>query len=207
MAGRALVAVLAHNEASTIAAVIESLRREAQGFDLLVVNDGSRDATGEIVARLGVPSARHLCNLGYGRAVQTAMKYAMRHGYGALITFDADGQHRAADVAHVYRTFVEHDYDLVIGSRFLQPGQYRSSAWNRRIGMWIFSGIVRALTGRRIHDTSSGFRVIGTRTFGILTAQPFVDFHAEAVVLLLRHGYKVGEAPIVASERVAGSSM
>ena len=207
MPNRLLVAIPAYNEEASIESVVNAVRQEAPEFDLLVVNDGARDATPEILRRLGVTTARHYCNLGYGRAVQTAIKYARRHGYTALVTFDGDGQHRATDLKRLCRAFVEGDYDLLIGSRFLQQRQYESSEQARRVGMWLFSRLVTLVTGRRIYDTSSGFRVFHKRVFGLLTEHPFVDFHAEAIVLLLRRGYKVGEESIVASERRAGSSM
>ncbi len=207
VSNRLLVAIPAYNEEASIESVVNAVRHEAPEFDLLVINDGARDATPEILRRLGVPTARHYCNLGYGRAVQTAIKYARRHGYTALITFDGDGQHRAGDLKRLCRAFVEGDYDLLIGSRFMQRRQYGSSEPARRLGMWLFSRLVGLVTGQRIYDTSSGFRIFHQRTFGLLTEHPFVDFHAEAIVLLLRRGYKVGEEPIVASQRRSGSSM
>jgi glycosyltransferase involved in cell wall biosynthesis len=204
---RLLVAIPAYNEEASIESVVDAVRQEVPEFDLLVINDGARDATPEILRRLGVPTARHYCNLGYGRAVQTATKYARRHGYTALITFDGDGQHRATDLKRLCRSFVEGDYDLLIGSRFLQQRQYESSDQARRLGMWLFSGLVTLVTGRRIYDTSSGLRIFHRRAFDLLTEHPFVDFHAEAIVLLLRRGYKVGEESVVVNERRAGSSM
>ena len=75
---RVLIAVPAYNEESTIGAVVEEIRREAPSFDLLVVDDGSRDRTADTLRRLHVPTAHHSCNLGYGRSVQTAIKYARR---------------------------------------------------------------------------------------------------------------------------------
>ena len=135
---------------------------------------------------------------------------AVRHEapeFDLLVTFDGDGQHRATDLKRLCRAFVEGDYDLLIGSRFLRQRQYESTELGRRLGMWLFSGLVALLSGQRIYDTSSGFRVFHRRAFDLLTEHPFVDFHAEAIVLLLRRGYKVGEESIVASERRAGASM
>src|ERR1700687_2122091 len=139
---RLLVAVPAYNEEASIESVVNAVRQEAPEFDLLVINDGARDATPEILRRLGVPTARHYCNLGYGRAVQTAIKYARRHGYTALVTFDGDGQHRATDLKRLRRTFVEGDYDLLIGSRFLQRRQYGSAGAARRLGLWLSSALL-----------------------------------------------------------------
>jgi glycosyltransferase involved in cell wall biosynthesis len=207
MADRVLVAVPAHNEEATIGSVVAAIRQHAPGFDLLVIDDGSHDGTTEILRRLGVRSARHACNLGYGRSVQTAIKYARQRQYDALITFDADGQHRAADLQRLYNAFIQGRYDLLIGSRFIRWEEYKSPARTRRIGMWLFSLLVRALTGRRIYDTSSGFRIFSRQAFDLVGDQPFLDFHAETIVLLLRAGYNVGEDWIIANERRAGTSM
>ena len=101
-ARRVLVAVPAYNEQPTIAGVVGGIRAAAPEFDLLIVNDASTDGTGTTLAALGVTAATHLANLGYGRALQTAIKYAQRHGYGALVTVDADGQHNPRDIRAVF---------------------------------------------------------------------------------------------------------
>jgi hypothetical protein len=176
-------------------------------FDLLVVNDGSRDATGDILKRLGVTTARHLCNLGYGRAIQTAIKYAITCDYDVLISLDADGQHDPEQVQALYNFEVEQGFDLLIGSRYVKTHDYSQSPLGRRLGMKLFSALVRAITGQRIHDTTSGLKVIRRTVFEPLTHWHFIDFHAEAIVYLLRLGYRVGEYPITAAERTQGQSM
>src|SRR4051812_43253306 len=110
-----LIAIPAYNEAATIRSVIERVRAVVPEFDLLIVNDGSRDGTEATLRALDVTTATHLCNLGYGRAVQTALKYAERHGYQSVITFDADGQHRADEIPALYAAFSAGSFDLLIG--------------------------------------------------------------------------------------------
>jgi glycosyltransferase involved in cell wall biosynthesis len=204
---RVLVGIPAFNEATTIAAVITRLRVEAPGFDLLVVNDGSKDGTGVVLRELGVYHATHLCNLGYGWAVQTAIKYARVEGYDALITFDADGQHQASDLARLFRAFVDGRYDLLIGSRFVESRRYDSEPFVRRTGMRLFSLFIRLLTGQQVFDTTSGLKVIGRSAFDVLTSRPFVDFHAEAILYLVEDCYRVGECPIKVEPRRHGESM
>ena len=204
---RVLVAIPAYNEAPTIEAVVDRVRADASDFDLLVINDGSRDDTGGVLARLGVATATHLCNLGYGRALQTAITYAERHGYDALITFDADGQHRASDLRRLYDAFNAGGYDLLIGSRFIEGRSYSTEPLVRRLGMQLFSALIALFTGQRVHDTSSGLKVIGRRVFPALRGRPFVDFHAEVLVYLIESGYRVGESPIVVEPRRHGESM
>ena len=152
-------------------------------------------------------TATHLCNLGYGRTVQTAIKYADRHGYDALITFDADGQHRARDIGPLDAAFSEGPFDLLIGSRFIQTRRYDGEPLLRRMGMRLFSTLIALLSRQRVYDTSSGLKVIPRRLFGPLMFRSFVDLHAEAIAYLLTLGYRVGEYPITVDKRRHGQSM
>jgi hypothetical protein len=204
---RVLVVIPAYNEEGTIEEVVWRTRESLPDFDLLVVNDGSRDATGEILSRLGVKTATHLCNLGYGRAIQTAIKYAHSCGYDVLITLDADGQHHPEQVRALYDADIEGGWDVLIGSRYVKKHDYSQAPVGRQIGMRLFSLLVRAITGRRIYDTTSGLKVIRRSVFEALTHWHFIDFHAEAIVYLLRLGYRVSEYPITAAERTQGASM
>src|SRR5581483_2020378 len=140
---RVLVAIPAYNEEASIERVVDAVRGRTPNFDLLVINDGSRDRTGAILSRLGVATASHLCNLGYGRSLQTALRFAQRGNYDALITFDADGQHEAADLERLFHAFQARGCDLLIGSRFVAEARYQGAARSRAVGMWAFSMLVR----------------------------------------------------------------
>jgi glycosyltransferase involved in cell wall biosynthesis len=176
-------------------------------FDLLVINDGSTDSTSEVLRDLGVVTATHLCNLGYGRAIGTAIRYAQQRNYHVLITLDADGQHHPEQVQRLYRDSREGGWDLIIGSRYVETRDYSDAPIGRRMGMRLFSATVKALTGRAIYDTTSGLRVMRRSVFVPLTQWHFLDYHAEAIVYLMRLGYRVGEFPISVAERTAGTSM
>jgi glycosyltransferase involved in cell wall biosynthesis len=204
---RSLVAIPAYNEATTIRAVVDGVRRTLPDCDLLVVNDGSRDETARILADSGVTVATHLVNIGYGRAIQTALLYADRSGYDRLITLDADGQHDPAQVSALLAEFDTGKWDILIGSRYVLSRAYGGEPLGRRVGMQLFSGLVALMAGRRIHDTTSGLKVIGRPVFDVLTQWHFIDFHAEAIVYLARLGYRIGEYPITVSERKHGESM
>lgn len=204
---RVLVVIPAYNEEGTIEQIVRRARESLPGFDLLIVNDGSRDATGKILEGLGVVTATHLCNLGYGRAIQTGIKYALRCEYDVLITLDADGQHHPEQVRALYAAGMEFGLDVLIGSRYVERRDYSDSPFGRRIGMRLFSLLVGAITGQRIYDTTSGLKVIRRSVFEALTHWHFIDFHAEAIVYLLRLGYRIGEYPITAAERTQGQSM
>lgn len=204
---RGLVAIPAFNEAVTIAEVVGRVRQSLPGFDLLVINDGSLDRTEAVLSGLRVATASHLCNLGYGRAIQTAIKYAARHGHEALITLDADGQHQPEQVLALFHEFQASGADCLVGSRFVAAHDYGKAPMDRRMGMLLFSWLTRLFTGRRIYDTTSGLKAIRATAFEPLSRWHFVDFHAEAIVYLSRLGYRVAEFPITVEERRAGVSM
>ncbi len=206
-APRVLVAIPAYNEEATIQKVVDRVRESLPDFDLLVINDGSRDTTGQILDNLGIVTVTHLCNLGYGRAIQTAIKYALNSGHDMLITLDADGQHHPEQVQALYGESINAGWDVLIGSRYIRTRDYSDSPLGRRIGMQLFSIFVKLIAGQRIYDTSSGLKVIKRSVFENLAYWHFVDFHAEAIVYLLRLGYSVGEYPITAAERAHGQSM
>jgi glycosyltransferase involved in cell wall biosynthesis len=207
LGNKVLVAVPAYNEEATIREIVRKVRHSLPEFELLVVNDGSQDGTGLILESLNVSTATHLCNLGYGRAIQTAIKYALKGGYDVLVTLDADGQHDPQQVQDVFRECTDKGWDVLIGSRYVQERNYSSSALGRRMGMQLFSLLVGIVAGRRVYDTTSGLKVLRRSVFEPLTHWHFVDFHAEAIVYLLRLGYRVGEYPITVAERTHGTSM
>jgi len=175
--------------------------------------DASSAAVGRSLAELnlrgrsGATVLAHLCNLGYGRAIQTAVIYAQRAGYDRLVTLDADGQHDPAQVRALLAEFDTRQWDVLIGSRYVLKREYTGVPFGRRVGMRLFSLLVRLMAGRRVYDTTSGLKVIGRQTFASLTKWQFIDFHAEAIVYLMRLGYRIGEFPITVDERRHGVTM
>src|SRR3990172_1588980 len=129
---RPLIVMPAFNEAKAIRRVLEQVRRQVSG-DVLVVDDGSSDETAEEARLGGARVAVHPVNLGYGAALQTGYRYALRHGYDAVVQLDADGQHDPASIPRLLAELA--DADVVVGSRFLDSSSYRP-ALSRRIGMW-----------------------------------------------------------------------
>lgn len=204
---RILIAIPAYNEEKTIKAVVERVRQHMPGVDLVVINDGSRDKTLQVLDEMGITYIRHACNLGYGRAIQTALKYACTYGYDALLTLDADGQHDAAFLPAIIQHFNTSGVDLLVGSRYVASRLYQGTPLGRQIGMRFFSGLTKVLAKQQIFDTTSGLKIIRSTTFNDLVKWHFVDFHAEAIVYLLHLGYRIEEFPIVVKEREHGQSM
>jgi glycosyltransferase involved in cell wall biosynthesis len=206
MEPRVLIVIPAYNEEKTIAAVLTGLRQAAPTFDRVVVNDGSRDQTGPIVAALGEKQIRLPCNLGYGQALQTGLKYALIRGYEIVVSIDADGQHQPADVVRLVAALQENDADLVIGSRFCNGSPYNTPI-SRRLGQLFFSHLTYCLLGRRIYDTSSGFKALRAAACQLIVNGAFMDFHLETIVQLSLSKFKIIEIPITVHERTFGQSM
>ena len=203
---RVLVIIPAFNEARTIAQVLRSVCSTAPRFDRLVVNDGSTDATGTVVDRLGEKQLKLLCRLGYGPALQAGLKYADRLRYDVVAFFDADGQHEAEALPRLTNALLEGDADVAIGSRF-GDGRPYSGPWGRRLGQLLFSHLARLFLGRRIYDTTSGLKVMRAAAYRTLIKGSFMDFHSEALVKWNTMGFSVIEVPVSVRKREHGESM
>ena len=122
---RIVVVIAAYNEAPVIASVVADVRRAS--YPAMVVDDGSTDATGEIAARAGAFVVTHPVNLGQGAALQTGLDFALAQGADVIVTFDADGQHRAADIAPLIAALAANKVDYALGSRFLAYQRFRGA--------------------------------------------------------------------------------
>jgi len=201
-----LVIVPAYNEEGAIADVVTDLRENFAEGDILVVNDGSQDRTSEIARALGVSLIDLPYNLGIGGAMQTGFLYAATKGYEAAIQFDGDGQHRAGEIRRILDAFRLRGPDIVVGSRFLSEEGFTSSI-QRRIGSKILSFVVSTLTGRKITDTTSGFRVYGSKAIELFSSYYPEDYpEVEALVLSHKKGLAIEEVPAQMSPRAAGIS-
>ena len=203
---RVLVIIPAYNEEHSIADVLNRLYRVAPMFDRVVINDGSTDRTGDVILALGERQLRLPCNLGYGLAVQTGLKYALVRGYDIIVCLDADGQHQPEDVPLLVNALREQKAGMVIGSRFCEGNSY-DTPLDRRLGQLLFSHLTRLLLGRRIYDTSSGFKALEKSACEVIVQGTFMDFHIETIVRLSMLGFTIVETPVVVQERVSGRSM
>jgi len=204
-----IIIIPAYNEAAVIASVLQYVRKVAANFDVVVVNDGSTDDTARIVRTLAVPLLSLPCNLGYARALQTGLRYAVQKGYETIVCMDADGQHDANDAHTLIAELHASNADLVIGSRFVPPNAHATYhvPLGRRIGVFFFSLATQCFSHQRIYDTTSGFKAMRADTARALLQARFVDFHAEVLVYLSLLGYRIREVPVNVRERVTGASM
>jgi glycosyltransferase involved in cell wall biosynthesis len=204
---RGAIIIPAYNEASTLGAVIESVRAHAGDVDIIVVDDGSRDRTADIASGHRAAVVRHRLNLGYTSAVQTGLLYALQRGYRHAITFDADGQHDAATLPLLLRRAAEADRpDIVIGSRFVASRRY-TAPLGRSIGMRVFSVLTGVVGGQRIYDTTSGLKLMSADAIAAVARLSAGDLHSEVIVYCLRRGLRIVEVPVTMHPRSAGISM
>jgi glycosyltransferase involved in cell wall biosynthesis len=201
-----LVIVPALNEEASLPRTLDEVRRAAPQVDLLVVDDGSSDATAQVARARGVAVLHHAVNLGVGAALQTGFRWAVARGYEIGIQLDADGQHDPRDLAALIAPVREGRCDVSIGSRYVSRTAYRAPL-SRRLGMLLFSGVVRLLTGQTIHDTTSGYRAYGRRVMEVCQHDFPKDFpDAPLLIDLARRGFRCLEVPVEMRERSAGQS-
>jgi glycosyltransferase involved in cell wall biosynthesis len=194
---RTLVVIPALNEAARIGGVLDRLRGAAPEADPLVVDDGSRDATARTARRHGARVVSHVFNLGYGAALQTGYKVAVRDGYAFVVQMDADGQHDARDVARLLEPLTAGRADVVIGSRFVAPSGYRMDA-ARTAGRLLFERLLVLAGGPRVADPTSGFQALGRPVFRLYCEDFFPTDFPDIDVLLAahRHGFRILEVPV-----------
>ncbi|KAF0218727.1 MAG: glycosyl transferase family [Geobacteraceae bacterium] len=203
-----LAIVPAYNEERNIIGVISDLRSIDTEIDILVVNDGSSDATAEAARSTGEAIVVDLpTNLGIGGAVQTGFKYAVRNGYQIAIQFDGDGQHQAGEIRKLLDAVIDRGANMAIGSRFIGPHVGFRSTRTRRIGIRLFEVVNSLLIGQRITDNTSGFRAYDREAIEFLAKHYPVDYpEPEAIILLGKNGFRIEEAPTVMRERQLGGS-
>src|SRR5258708_31562656 len=148
------VVIAAYNEARVIERVIADVRH--CGFTAVLVDDGSSDATAEVAERVGAVVVRQPVNLGRGAALQTGIEFALRKGADVIVTFDADGQHRATDIAGLVDALARHSVDYALGSRFLGGGPDLPAV--RRRPLQAAAGVSRLTRGLSLADTPHGVR-------------------------------------------------
>jgi len=207
-----LIVIPAFNEEKSIAKTCDSIVKynEVNGtkYDMLVINDGSTDQTEEILNKNGIPHIRLLNNLGIGGAVQTSYKYAALHDYDIAVQFDGDGQHDIAFIDDLVSPIVNDKADMTIGSRFVSKDQSGfKSSFARRTGIKMISAFIKMKTGKRIFDTTSGFRAINKkliRTFANNYPLEYPEPISTTEALL--NGYRVEEVPVEMKEREEGKS-
>jgi len=186
----------AFNEARVIGDVISDVRSV---FDNVVcVDDGSRDDTGDVALRAGAHSVRHPVNLGQGAAIQTGVEYARRQpGAAVFATFDADGQHRVKDVIRMIDRLAGDDVDLVVGTRFADPGVVSHTPLLKRIVLRTAAALSRRSRKLGLTDAHNGLRVFNKKVADGLNLTMNGMSHAdEFIARAYENHWRVTEEPV-----------
>ena len=203
---KCLIIIPAYNEAGNLERVLDNLIKNYPQYDYIIVNDGSTDNTKQVCERNGYQALHLPINLGIGGAVQTGYLYARENGYDAAVQIDGDGQHDIQYLGDMLRYLQEGQADIVIGSRFVEKQGFQSSAV-RRLGIRFLSGLAWALSGVRVKDITSGYRVVNRRFIDIYADDYPADYpEPEAMIIAAIHGGRIREYPVIMKERDAGVS-
>jgi hypothetical protein len=202
-----LAVIPAYNEAATIGRVIDSLQEHAPELDVVVIDDGSTDATCREAIERGVRVLRHPFNLGIGGAVQSGFKYALENGYAHMVQVDGDGQHDPAEIPKLARLMEEEpELDVVCGSRFLKDLEYVGPV-SRRAGIHLFAFILSRIVGQKVTDPTSGFRLYNRRAIALFARDYPHDYpEVEAVLVLHYHRLRMREVAVRMFQRGGGRS-
>lgn len=206
MKPKILIIIPAFNEELTITKVVKGI--SDAGYDYVVINDGSYDGTKKILDENNFNHIDLIFNLGIGGAVQTGYKYAYKLGYDIAVQMDADGQHDISYVKKITQPILDEEADLAIGSRFTEKtlDNFNSTAM-RRVGIKMISNVIKLLSGKRIYDTTSGFRAANRKIIEIF-ANDYPLEYPEPVseFVLLKNSFKIKEVSVKMHARNGGRS-
>ena len=199
---KTLVVIPAYNEALNIKKTVIYLKNNAPDVDYVVVNDGSKDNTLEVLEQNNFNYIDSICNLGLFGAVQTGFKLAMKEKYDVVIQFDGDGQHSAKYIDLLVKE-IEKGNSIVIGSRFVDEKKPFTA---RMIGSRLIAGAIKLITGKTIKDPTSGFRAYDKSCIKDYATEMNNPPEPDTLVYMLRKNRKIKEVQVQMSEREFGES-
>lgn len=183
----------AYNEEKNIASIIIKLKQITE--TIIVCDDGSTDLTSKIASELGAITIVHQKNMGYGAAIASLFAKSREIGVDALVTFDADGQHRIEDVKTVLEPISKDSADIVIGSRFMQEED--NVPKYRKIGIKTITELTNVTTGSKITDSQSGFRAYNRKVLDSITPSEYgMGVSTEILIKAARNKFRITEVPI-----------
>jgi hypothetical protein len=196
----------AFNEAENVAAVIDAIPKQLEGYRVLpvVISDGSADATAEVARKAGALVAELPIRRGGGLALRVGYDIALQLGADIVVTLDADGQHLPEELPVMIGPILADEADYVNGSRLL--GDFERESMIRHVGVHFFSRLVTVLTGRRITDPSSGYRAARATLLRQLVLEQDQFWTSEVLIEALRHRARITEVPITIVARQGGKS-
>lgn len=203
-----LFVIPAYNEEKNIKKVLEEIKKDVPFADIVVINDASKDDTSVIVKKEKILCIDMLYNVGYAMAVQTGIKYASQNDYDYVIQFDADGQHIAKEALRLLEESKKDNYDIVIGSRYLQNTGYKCPVF-RRIGTKMFEILIKIFCHKKIADPLSGFQCLNKKVIKLYSKKGEYPEYPDAnlIIEMLYKNYKIKEVPVKMRNRETGESM
>ncbi|OGF99944.1 hypothetical protein A2Y99_03960 [Candidatus Gottesmanbacteria bacterium RBG_13_37_7] len=196
---RILIGIPAYNESKMIGQVISRLPKNITGFgkaDILVVDDGSSDNTGEIAREKGATVLTHLINRGLGGALKTIFQYARTNGYDVLVTFDADGQHDAKDIGKLVKLLTDKSCDFIVGTRWSKGLTKPYTRYYINMLANIFTYVFFNI---KTTDSQSGFRAFGKKAIqSVSISTDGMEVSSEFFREAKRCRFKFAEVPIKA---------
>ena len=199
---KTLVVIPAYNEALNIEKTVHNLEVNAPEVDYVVVNDGSKDNTLEVLKKNDFNYIDGFCNLGLFGAVQTGFKLAIKENYDIVIQFDGDGQHSAKYIAPLVKE-IEKGNNIVIGSRFVDEKKPFTA---RMMGSRLIAGAIKLMTGKTITDPTSGFRAYDRACIKDYASEMNNPPEPDTLVYMLRKQRKIKEIQVQMSDREFGES-
>ncbi|SUO04159.1 glycosyl transferase family protein [Faecalicoccus pleomorphus] len=199
---KTLVIIPAYNEALNIEKVVGDIQKNASNIEYIIVNDGSKDNTLEVLQKNKYNYIDSICNQGLFGAVQTGFKYALEHGYDIAIQFDGDGQHSAKYIYQLIKS-IENGNDIAIGSRFVA----KKKPWSARmLGSRLISFCIKCMTGKTINDPTSGFRAYNKKCILDYALDMNNPPEPDTLVYMLKKGRIIEEIQVSMNEREFGES-
>ena len=176
------VVIPAYNEAAVIGQVISQVKTKAT--KVIVVDDGSVDRTSTAAQEAGATVLRHFINRGQGAALQTGINFALKSGADIIVTFDADGQHQAAEIDKIIEPLLLGKAEAALGSRFLDRSNKIPAL--RRVVLKLATIFTKLYTGLSISDTHNGFRAFSRRAAELIEIRQDGMAHASEIIEQIR---------------------
>ena len=203
---RALAIVVARNEEAALPAVLAGLPAAVGTVpvDVLVVDDGSTDATPHLARAAGATVISHPASRGLGAALRTGLHHATKSGYEAAVYLDGDGEYDAGQADTLLAAVIDGEADYVIGSRFL--GTRAGMAAHRSLSNRLLSRLMSAMTGLAMTDSQSGYRAFSARALGLAHIRHDYNYAQVLTLHLWGHAIEPREVPIDYTRRTTGRS-
>jgi hypothetical protein len=200
------ILVPAYNEAENIGVVLDQMPAEVCGVrtEVLVVDDGSRDGTGDVAAEHGALVARHVTNRGGGAALRTGYRLMVESGAEIVVTLDADGQHLPSEMPRLVEPVLSGEVDVAHGSRVLGSADRNTRA--RELGIVFFNRLVSFITRTHVTDCSNGYRAVRTTVLPQLVLRQEQFHTSEFMIEAIKRGVPAKEVAITVEQRLHGHS-